>query len=405
MTSTINLTARQSNKMEFGPVDFRPKGAFSAVPIIPGVNYWAPMNTKLVQNKAPAFSNRQQRKDLFALGLTQESIPKAFDWRDPASVRQLSKYKDLTDSQILGFLNPVFNQGQCGSCWAVSSTMMLSDRFAIQSKRRYIPMDINNVLACAESAGDNGCGGGYMQNAGHYFERYGTTAACYPYNGSMQVGPPCSTVKQQCDNKEKFYAKNGTVREFQGDIDQIQSDIMNNGPVVAGYQVDQSFMTYKGGVFVQPQNMNVVGGHAVVIVGWGYDNNLGRGYWIVRNSWGEQWGERGYFRFAWSPDGDKRNAKYLENWACSWLPKLEKVKDEPLDDDKNKGGNDEDNDNRPTPPPEPSPPEPEPPAPPKPKPVSSSQAAVIGLSVTSGVLIIALIILAVLIGTRKNRMY
>jgi hypothetical protein len=201
----------------------------------------------------------------------------------------------------------------------------------------------------------------------------------------MQIGPPCNEVKRQCDAKEKFYAKSGSVREFQGDIDQIQSDIMNNGPVVAGYQVDQSFMTYKGGVFVQPQNMNVVGGHAIVIIGWGFDNNLNRGYWIARNSWGEQWGERGYFRFAWSPTPGRNDPKYLENWAVSWLPKITI-----------RGG--DDNGNEPVPP-QPSPPEPSPPIP---KPLQADKAAIIGLSVSTGVAVVAVIVLAVLLGTKRS---
>lgn len=383
----MNLTARQLNSVEWPPVDLRPKGAgLAAGPIIPGVNWFAPMNAKLVQNKALQFSNRQQRRDFAALGLAgQEAIPKEFDWRNPTSVRQIAKYKSLTDAQILSFINPVFNQGQCGSCWAVSSTMMLSDRFAIQSKSRYIPMDINNVLACTKGQ-SQGCGGGFMQEAGQYFASDGTTAACFPYNPGMQTAPSCNQVQQQCGDKEKFYAVRGSVREFRGDIDQIQSDIMNNGPIVAGYMVDKSFMEYKGGVFVQPQNLNTVGGHAVVIVGWGYDNNLGRGYWIVRNSWGEQWGERGYFRFAWNDGGDKTDPKYLENMACSWQPKV------------TVRGGDDNGENKDEPP---APPEP---APPQPKPTSSglSTGAIVGI-VIAVLLVIVIIVLAVYFGMRKKR--
>lgn len=414
----MNLTARQSNRMEFGPVDLRPKSStgFTSVPIIPGQNWFPNMNAKLQQGKALQFSNRQQRKDLFALGLAgQEAIPKEFDWRRPEQVRQLSKYAKLTDAQIRGFLNPVFNQGQCGSCWAVSSTMMLSDRHAIASRKRYVPMNIKTVLACAESEGGGGCKGGYMQNAGHFFESQGTFAECMQYDLNMTVGPSCNQA--QCpDGTEKFYAVRGSVREFRGDIDQIQSDIMNNGPVVAGYQVDRSFMTYKGGVFVQPQNMDVQGGHAVVIVGWGYDNNLGRGYWIVRNSWGPQWGENGYFRFAWNPTGNKNDARFLENMSVSWQPKVTSVQDDPPQPPNPVAPPQPQPVNppippNPNPPPQPdnppSPPEPGPePIPPQPRPVTGmNQGVVIGLSVGGGVLFIVLIISIVLLATRKRQMY
>ena len=384
----MNLTARQSNKKEFGPVDMRPNTGFASAPIVPGVNWFAPMNTKLVQQSL-RFSNRQQRRDLFALGLSQENIPKEFDWRDPNKVRQLPKYKNLTDAQILGFINPVMNQGQCGSCWAVSSTMMLSDRIAIASKKPYVKLDINNVLACAASAGDNGCGGGYLANAGQYFESKGTTTDCIPYSPTMTVGPACAQVQNQCQSKPKVFARRGTTRDFAGDIDQIQTDIMNNGPVVAGYQVDQGFMSYRGGVWVQPNNMNTVGGHAVVIVGWGFDDSLKRGYWIVRNSWGEQWGERGYFRFAWGNTNDRRDGRFLENYAVTWQAKVEEVK-----------GGDDEKDPTPTPtPPGPSPPEPEPE--PEPEMAKLATGTIVAISVSSVVLIVAIIVIAILASRKR----
>ncbi len=414
--STMNLTARQSNRMEFGPVDLRPKTStgFTAVPIIPGVNFFPAMNTKLVQGKAPQFSNRQQKRDFLALGLAgQDAIPKEFDWRRPEQVRQLSKYKNLSDAQIRGFINPVFNQGQCGSCWAVSSTMMLSDRHAIASRKPYVKMNIKTVLACAESAGQGGCGGGYMQNAGHYFESQGTFAECMPYDQNMTVGPSCQQA--QCPpGTEKFYAQRGSVREFRGDIDQIQSDIMNNGPVVAGYQVDRSFMSYKGGVFVQPQNMDVQGGHAVVIVGWGFDQGLGRGYWIVRNSWGPQWGENGYFRFAWNPTNNKNDGRYLENMSVSWQAKVANVKEEEDNNEPKPVAPPEPkpeppNPNPPSPdnPPNPNPPEPQPPSPPepKPKPVIArglTTGGIVAISVGSTALLIVIIVLAVLLGRKRQ---
>jgi C1A family cysteine protease len=411
MASTMNLTARQSNQMEFGPVDLRPKSAngFSAVPIEPGVNWFAPMNTKLIQGSAPQFSNRQQRKDLLSVGLAgQEQIPKQFDWRRPESVRQLSKYKNLSDKQIASFINPVFNQGQCGSCWAVSSTMMLSDRFAIQSRKQYIKMNIQTVLACAPSSGMGGCGGGYMDKAGRYFETEGTTAECMAYNTSMKVGPEC--VDAKCAGP-KYFVQRGTIREFRGDIDQIQSDIMNNGPVVAGYQVENSFMQYRGGVYIPGADSQVVGGHAVVIVGWGYDDRLGRGYWIVRNSWGTPWGENGYFRYAWNVNdrpGTANYAKYLENWAYSWQPKLNGQPKE-----EGNGGDEPE----PSPEPQPEPPKPEPPKPKPPKPIpeprrkpikprfqsgtKSEQAAIIGLSVATGVLLVTTLAFGILYGRKR----
>jgi len=70
------------------------------------------------------------------------------------------------------------------------------------------------------------------------------------------------------------------------------TEIMNNGPVQTGFTVYKDFFSYSGGVYTQTSN-TVSGGHAVEIVGWGKEN--GKYYWIVKNSWGTGWGNKGFF--------------------------------------------------------------------------------------------------------------
>jgi cathepsin B len=67
-----------------------------------------------------------------------------------------------------------------------------------------------------------------------------------------------------------------------------------------GFTVYQDFMNYKSGVYKHVSG-NVLGGHAVKIVGWGQEN--GTNYWICANSWGTSWGENGFFRIAWGQCG------------------------------------------------------------------------------------------------------
>ena len=75
----------------------------------------------------------------------------------------------------------------------------------------------------------------------------------------------------------------------------IKNDIFTNGPVETGFQVYQDFMSYKGGIYKKASNV-LLGGHAVKVVGWGVES--GTEYWVVANSWGTSWGERGHFRIA-----------------------------------------------------------------------------------------------------------
>ena len=68
---------------------------------------------------------------------------------------------------------------------------------------------------------------------------------------------------------------------------------MTNGPIETGFTVYSDFMSYRGGIYVRHSNQ-IMGGHAVKVVGWGVENGVN--YWIVANSWGPNWGESGFFR-------------------------------------------------------------------------------------------------------------
>jgi cathepsin B len=71
-------------------------------------------------------------------------------------------------------------------------------------------------------------------------------------------------------------------------VEDIKSELFENGPVVTQMVVYQDLLTYKEGVYYHREG-TIIGGHAVLIVGWGED------YWEVQNSWGSDWGENGGF--------------------------------------------------------------------------------------------------------------
>ena len=83
-------------------------------------------------------------------------------------------------------------------------------------------------------------------------------------------------------------------------------EIMKNGPVVLSLDVDYPFMIYKSGIYSgqtadwvkkgekRPQWTKLA--HSVVCFGWGYDQKTNKKYWLVRNSWGEKWGEKGHMK-------------------------------------------------------------------------------------------------------------
>jgi cathepsin B len=77
---------------------------------------------------------------------------------------------------------------------------------------------------------------------------------------------------------------------------------MANGPMETGFSVYSDFMNYKGGVYKHVTG-SLLGGHAVKIVGWGYDDTAKSNYWLCANSWGETWGEQGFFKIAFGQCG------------------------------------------------------------------------------------------------------
>lgn len=192
------------------------------------------------------------------------------------------------------FIHPIRNQLMCGSCWAFAASEVLSDRFAIATNgTTNVVLSPEDLVSC--DAGDMGCQGGYLEHAWDYLKSTGiVTETCFPYDAGTGVAPSC---EKKCKDSEP-YTKYKSSDAFQlTSVADIQKAIMTDGPVEAGFTVYKSFMSYASGVYHHHWWMfwdQVMGGHAIKIVGWGEED--GTPYWLVANSWSSTWGEDGYFR-------------------------------------------------------------------------------------------------------------
>jgi len=215
----------------------------------------------------------------------------------------------------------------CGSCWAHGALSAFADRIKIArgGDGDDINLSIQYVLNCGtEMAGS--CHGGYHTAVYEFVKKTGYIPydTCMPYIACSDestdgfcphVDTTCSatTTCRTCDTfagmggscTEIDHFPNATVAEYGmvsfmehtllGDlIHAIKSEIFVRGPVATGINAEP-IVPYKGGIFRDTSNGKGVN-HIVSIVGWGTEKETGVEYWIIRNSWGQYWGELGYMR-------------------------------------------------------------------------------------------------------------
>lgn len=187
-------------------------------------------------------------------------------------------------------VSPVQDQGLCGSCWAFSSMGALE----AQMKKRtgvLIPLSPQNLVDCSISDGNLGCRGGYISKAFKYVIRNNgvDSEKSYPYE--HQDGKCRYSVKGKAGHCSNYHI----IPE--GDERALQAVVASVGPVaVAVNAMLPSFHQYRGGLYSAPDCNPRFTNHAVLVVGYGTDR--GQDYWLVKNSWGTQWGEEGFIRLA-----------------------------------------------------------------------------------------------------------
>jgi cysteine peptidase B len=184
-----------------------------------------------------------------------------------------------------GATTPIYNQGQCGSCWAFSATETIESYFFLGGNP-LTQLAMEQIVDCDTQGTDEGCNGGFPEGAYQYVESAGgiEPLSAYPYTAESGESGTCNFQANEVVAKVTGYS---SISGETGLYQQMSSS--DGGPVSVCVDAS-SWQNYQGGVL---STCGTSVDHCVQAVGY---NNYGESgaYWIVRNSWGEDWGEQGY---------------------------------------------------------------------------------------------------------------
>ena len=230
-----------------------------------------------------------------------ESLPPSWDWSDISGTSFIS--------------STVRQQHSCGSCYAITTCEMLESRLRILTNHSFTqPLSVQYLISC--SFYTEGCSGGYPTLLHKFIQEFGIVSEdCMAYTGNESK---CSI--EDCAKPKVFVQDYYYVGAFYGASNEvnIMKELRARGPVIIDLDPGASFLYYKGGILKETSNdpagefegMSLRDKmkdwervtHSVLLVGWGEER--GEKYWKCLNSWGDDWGEAGFFRIRRGTDED-----------------------------------------------------------------------------------------------------
>lgn len=343
-----------------------PRGAFGA--LAPDqIKKLPPMNTNISVAGLDKYEILPEAQGVFA---QRPPPPETWNWRDTHEEDD----EDIVAKKRL--IEGIRNQYHCGSCWAISTAQIVGDMFVASGLVDYKPnLSTTYIVSNFQLSSDlssGGCNGGWpaaLYNSmitrgiasNHCVDYYWckNNPSCNPDADSGDGGsefltdggnlnnliPPSGCFFP--DNKKLYLVKNVQVASTLDAQDanrfqlEMKHHIMVYGPACAAYVVYDNFVqgdfSATGGIYidtvdysastpgniVEAYNPNILGGHAVAVIGWGISDeeiDIGRGtksripYWYVRNTWGSNWGtDNGYFKIAMFPINQSCGFDYTIN--------------------------------------------------------------------------------------------
>ena len=231
-----------------------------------------------------SLSNMPREEQLMRVGLNFQPIP-APPIEEPVVFASQPASLDWRDNNG-NYVSAVTNQKSCSSCWAFAMTAGLESN-VMRTQNNAAPVDLSEqvMLSCS---GAGSCKGGSL-NA-NYLQTTGLPPeAVYPYTAT---DGSCAAAAPGWQSTAYKIAAWGSVSR---NLAAIKAALNEYGPLPTGFYVYEDFMYYKSGIYTYATGRRL-GGHAVLLVGY----NDAEQYFIVKNSWGPAWGDKGFFKIAYS---------------------------------------------------------------------------------------------------------
>jgi len=246
------------------------------------------------------------------LGYTRLSSTHAIGSPVPSEIT----YKNLTAMQK----DEIMDQGQCGSCWAVATTLTLrahSELHATDTK-----FSTQELVSCSPNVkhcgGSGGCDGSTGELAFEYIMKHGlSTEEDFPYEGKTGECPKSLETSAEDGAGGASIGMTGWTKLSSNKLEPLQRALVEKGPAAVSVAADDYWFFYSSGIMDTCSTDDPIINHLVVLIGYGKDDKTG--YWQIQNSWGSSWGEDGHMKVLRTDDEETfcgMDSKPQDGVAC-----------------------------------------------------------------------------------------
>jgi MYXO-CTERM domain-containing protein len=233
-------------------------------------------------------------KEPITFGGKPETGPTTWKWRGDAAGDPKQASFSWNNLKGLDWMTPVRSQGSCGSCFVFGSVAAMESEFKYMTRDPMLDVNLSEqaVISCISWGSCKS--GGTAEEVGMRLKSQGVPdESCYPYTASEGS---CESVCADWEQRRAFITDWHMSVWPWSDAD-MKTELVFH-PLIVNMQIYSDFNGYKSGVYSRSPTAKAEGWHVVTLVGWDNTDNS----WIVRNSWGDDWGMKGYFKMSRASD-------------------------------------------------------------------------------------------------------